>query len=207
VSEGCLNPLEAIAVRGFAILSSLVALELLAPLRRAYDRAFAEARPEDLRVRESIRLGGLVNYGSEFEAACLTRELLDLAVRVVGEAVQLRFLNARTLLPGAPAQDLHVDRWRPDLRLAGFIVPIDDFRADNGATRFVPGSHLRDERGAAEVLALAPAGSCIVYDGSVLHGYGANRSSTPRRSIQGGFIARSFRDDAEGAGKLSRPPA
>jgi ectoine hydroxylase-related dioxygenase (phytanoyl-CoA dioxygenase family) len=40
-------------------------------------------------------------------------------------------------------------------------------------------------------MAVAPAGSCILYDGNVWHGYTANRSRAARRSIQGGFIPRS----------------
>ena len=62
--------------------------------------------------------------------------------------------------------------------MVGFILMVDEFRTDNGATRFVPGSHVwptipddctqdtsADYEG--EVLACGPAGSVIVYNGSV----------------------------------------
>jgi ectoine hydroxylase-related dioxygenase (phytanoyl-CoA dioxygenase family) len=85
--------------------------------------------------------------------------------------------------------------------MLGFIVPIDAFGADNGATRFVPGSHalarppeafVADARAAHpdEVLALAPAGAFIVYDGAIWHGYTANRTTRVRRSLQGAFVLR-----------------
>ncbi len=81
--------------------------------------------------------------------------------------------------------------------MLGFIVMIDEFRDENGATRFLPGSHRSaiDASGqpqAAEHLlaACGPAGSVIVYNGSVLHGHGANMTDRPRRSIQGAYIRR-----------------
>lgn len=39
-------------------------------------------------------------------------------------------------------------------------------------------------------MACGPAGSMIVYDGSVWHGHSANRSGEPRRSIQGAYLRR-----------------
>ena len=85
--------------------------------------------------------------------------------------------------------------------MVGFIFMVDDFRSDNGATRFVPGSHRwptipgEDMKGLAsdhecEVIACGTAGSVVIYNGSVWHGHTANRSGEPRRSVQGAFIRR-----------------
>ena len=85
--------------------------------------------------------------------------------------------------------------------MVGFIMMVDEFRTDNGATRFVPGSHkwdampsdfLQDTSAdyAGQVLACGPAGSVIIYNGSVWHGHAANRAGEPRRSIQGSYIRR-----------------
>jgi ectoine hydroxylase-related dioxygenase (phytanoyl-CoA dioxygenase family) len=48
----------------------------------------------------------------------------------------------RTLRPSLPAQNLHVDFERDGRgwTMVGFIFMVDEFRNDNGATRFVPGS-------------------------------------------------------------------
>jgi len=81
---------------------------------------------------------------------------------------------------------------------------VDDFRPDNGATRFVPGSHRWTETPAQvladcaaphadEVITCGPAGSLILFDASTWHGYTANSSSSGRRSMQGTFIPRSGR--------------
>ncbi len=65
---------------------------------------------------------------------------------------------------------------------------LDDFTAENGATRVVPGSHLSgrqpNEKDDAEAVpACAPAGSAMFIDGRLWHGTGANRSEAPRRGV------------------------
>jgi ectoine hydroxylase-related dioxygenase (phytanoyl-CoA dioxygenase family) len=84
--------------------------------------------------------------------------------------------------------------------MLGFLFfMLDDFRPDNGATTFVSGSHRSPELDGIvdlqadheeQVLACGPAGSMIVYNGSVWYGHTANRSDRPRRSIQGAYIRR-----------------
>ena len=90
--------------------------------------------------------------------------------------------------PGAEAQIPHRDEdvWphfpRPhdELQIAS-LVALVDFRADNGATRVVPGSHrwprgrqpLDDEIVAAEL----PAGGAGIYLGSTIHFAGTNATT------------------------------
>ena len=96
---------------------------------------------------------------------------------------------------------MDVRRESPDWPLLGFILMIDEFRADNGATRFVPGAHrwsnnpedvIPDPRSSHDdqVFACGPRGSLIVFNGSTWHGHSENISSGPRRSLQGAFIPR-----------------
>jgi len=92
-------------------------------------------------------------------------------------------------------ESLHVDFEREDdgWPMVGFIIMVDEFRSDNGATRFVPGSHMKNPTADdGEVMVRGPAGSIIIYNGSVWHGWTANRSAKPRRSIQGAFIRREY---------------
>jgi ectoine hydroxylase-related dioxygenase (phytanoyl-CoA dioxygenase family) len=149
-------------------------------------------------------LSDLVNRGAEFDELHSLEPVLAACLDTIGPRFQLSSFLGRTVLPGAAAQRLHVDV-RPDQDawpLVGFIVMVDEFRSDNGATRFVPGSHRAETlTGAREgnhrpdderhVLACGDAGSVIVYFGSTWHGYSANRSTTPRRAIQGAYIPRS----------------
>jgi len=181
----------------------------------AYDRAFATADAADVRIGSSTRLTDFVNRGGEFDEIYLFPPLLAACCRVIGRPFKLSGTRARTLEPGAPAVGLHVDvEPRADgWPIVGFILMVDAFDADNGATRFVPGSHtnLRDPRELVsdpaaphrdQVLACGPAGSMIVFNGSVWHGQTANRSPRRRRSLQGHFIARDARSSVDHAARM-----
>src|SRR5438876_59855 len=78
------------------------------------------------------------------------------------------------------------------LQTDGFVVMLDAVTPENGATCFLPGSHGMDAPPASSSIAAAcgAAGSMIVFNGSVWHGHGPNRTDNPRRSIQGAYIRR-----------------
>jgi ectoine hydroxylase-related dioxygenase (phytanoyl-CoA dioxygenase family) len=190
--------------RGFCVLPSLVPAAQLSRIAAAYDRAFAAGQPPALRRATSggdVRLAGLVDRGAEFHELAALEPVLACCEAIIGTPLKLSSFLGRTVLPGARAQPLHVDIRRGDAGwpLVGFIVMVDEFRAGNGATRFVPGSHIveqddtvydgnsRPERDAE--LACGPPGSVIVYHGSTWHGYSSNDSPAPRRSIQGAYVA------------------
>jgi hypothetical protein len=190
---------------GFVVLPGPVVPGGPARLAEAYDRAVAEADPADVSIRSSTRVHDFVNRGPEFDGLYIYRPFLAACCRMIGRPFKLSTMLARTLEPGTPAQPLHVDvkRNADGWPLVGFIVMVDVFHAGNGATRFVPGSHRwpcepNESQVPAgtcdgEVLACGPAGSVILFNGSVWHGYTANRSTRRRRSIQGAFIPREAR--------------
>lgn len=97
--------------------------------------------------------------------------------------------------------------------MVGFILMIDGFEENNGATRFVPGSHAWPDLPAdrlsdlrcewqGQVLACGEPGSMIIFNGSVWHGHTANETSQPRRSIQGYFVRRRAHSSLNFAGRL-----
>jgi ectoine hydroxylase-related dioxygenase (phytanoyl-CoA dioxygenase family) len=189
---------------GFTVIPGPVPTDELGRLGAAYDAAITRAAPGDVKVGSSTtRVRDFVNRGPEFEALYLHPPVLKACCRIIDEPFRLSTMHARTLRPDAPAQDLHVDFERDShgWTMAGFIFMVDEFRNDNGATRFVPGSHLwpavpTDLLGdlkadyPGQVLACGPAGSMIVFNGSVWHGHTVNRSGQPRRSIQGAYVRR-----------------
>src|SRR5580765_5365848 len=177
--------------RGFIVLPGLVPPERMELLTDAYTAAMSSASGPDVRVGStSTRVSDFVNRGADFDALYIFPALLDACCRVIGRPFKLSSLQARTLRPHAPAQELHVDvqRESADWPLLGFILMIDEFRPDNGATRFVPGSHrwpgipegtisdLRAEH-AEQVLACGRAGSLVVFNGSAWHGHTENASN------------------------------
>ena len=153
-------------------------------MAEAYNRAILTADPEDVSVRSSTRVNDFVNRGPEFDQIYVYGPLLAACCRIIGRPFKLSTMHARTLEPGTPAQSLHVDvkRGANGWPFCSFIFMVDEFNSENGATRFVPGSHrLLEQRGdpidktpeSSEhgVLACGLAGSMIIFDGSVWHGH------------------------------------
>jgi hypothetical protein len=190
--------------RGFAILPHAVPRERVGRLIDAYDAAVAAAMKEDTKVGStSTRIEDFVNRGKEFDDLYLLPTLLNACCQVIGRPFKLSSFHARTLRPHSASGELHTDvrRNSVDWPLLSFIFMVDDFRPENGATRFVPGSHhwprvpqdtLSDLRADydGQVLACGPAGSLIIFNGSIWHDHSANRSGKPRCSLQGAFIPR-----------------
>lgn len=164
----------------------------------ASDRAMELAGPEEIRIGSScIRATGILKRVPCLASLLLHEPLLEAAEAIIGAPFKLSAFNTRKVKPGASAQLLHqdavpgADGWS----LVGFILMMDAFRPENGATRFVPGSQdlpvipeqqLREHPD--ERFACGPAGSMIIFHGSAWHGYGANRTSDWRRSVYGSFI-------------------
>ena len=198
---------EELSKRGFVVLPGLVAGTAVPQLQAAYDEAVTRAHPTDVGLgRTSTRVTDFVNRGPTFDAVYTWPAALEACCRVIGRPFRLSAMHARTLRPGASAQELHVDipRTSDAWPMLGLILMVDAFHAENGATRFVPGSHhwtelpehVLEDRFAphpGEVLACGEAGSTILFNASTWHGHTANMTSVPRRSLQATFIPRDGR--------------
>jgi hypothetical protein len=202
--------------RGFVVVRGPMPAAKMERVTSAYDEIVASANADDVRIGSTTtRVADLVNRGDEFDALYVFAPLLEACCRVIGRDFKLSSMQTRTLRPHTPAQELHVDvrRDSTDWPLVGFILMIDEFRTDNGATRFVPGTqHGSDapEKVMADpwadhddqVVASGPAGSLIIFNGSTWHGHSANTSDAPRRSVQGAFIPRDGRAATDFSGRM-----
>jgi ectoine hydroxylase-related dioxygenase (phytanoyl-CoA dioxygenase family) len=96
--------------------------------------------------------------------------------------------------PGEKAQVLHRDdsiypvpEPHPPL-VVNTMWPLDPFTTENGATRFIPGSHawppgrVPASDDLVETAVLSP-GSAMFYLGSLWHGGGANQTAAPRLGV------------------------
>ena len=141
------------------------------------------------------RLADLVNKGRAFDRVWSHPVLLAAARHVIGAPFRLSSLNARDALPGKGRQALHQDTradcGTPPVTGCNSIWMLDDFTADNGCTRLVPGSHrlgrpqdLLDDPSAPhpeQELMEGPAGSVAVFNSLTWHGGTLNRTRGAHR--------------------------
>jgi len=194
---------------GVIVMRSVLSETETLTMTSAYDRAVQGACADDISVGSTTtRVTDFVNRGAAFDKLYVNAMLLDACRLVIGDAFRLSSMHARTLHRHAVAQRLHVDQAadRDGFPLLGFIYMIDGFSNENGATRFIPGSQYDEHLDAARdiVDAVGPAGSLIVFNGSLWHGHGANRTKLPRRSLQGAFIRRRDQPATDFRGRMSR---
>lgn len=153
----------------------------------------------------SERLGDLVNKGVEFDLFYTHPKVLAAISWVLGTSFKLSSLNFRSALPGAGLQKLHAD-WpeaiqNRDFKVCNSIWLLDDFYQKNGATRVVPGTHLKNtlpqeemddpmDSHPDEIVIEAPAGSVVVFNSHTWHGGTTNQTAFPRRAIHSYFCQR-----------------
>jgi ectoine hydroxylase-related dioxygenase (phytanoyl-CoA dioxygenase family) len=138
------------------------------------------------------RVYGLFGKTRTLDAAATNPLVMGALDRVLGH-YQLSAPTGIEIGPGEKAQPLHPDDAiyplaRPhDEIVVNAMWPLCDFTADNGGTVLVPGSHLwGDELPTAETPRITveiPAGSLLLYRGSLWHGGGANRTDQPRLGV------------------------
>jgi len=201
---------------GFVVIPDMVPNAAIAEFQEAYDATMASGDGDDYKVASSTtRLNDFVNRGAAFDALYLYAPLLAASSLVIGAPFKLSSMLGRTLRPHTAAQDLHADLRRDSdaFPMVGFILMVDAFRPDNGATRFIPGSHLRMESPETclpdlrtslddEVLACGQAGAVTIFNASVWHGHTANLSDNARRSIQGYFVPRGARSGSNPGARM-----
>jgi ectoine hydroxylase-related dioxygenase (phytanoyl-CoA dioxygenase family) len=142
---------------------------------------------------ETQRVYSLVAKSRGFDRLILDPVVLDVTEHALGPNFLLTATLAIDLHPGQAAQDFHWDdifykipRPRPTVSIST-LWAIDDFNARNGATLIYPGSHRWGDQPPAElppvVTADMPAGSVLVYAGTLVHAGGANTSDGCRLGV------------------------
>ena len=146
--------------------------------------------------RNTKRLCGLAARCPAFTEVLTHPTLLAFADHFLLPNCGSYWLNTSQMMvvgPGEPAQFLHRDdaNWPhfpwPHYELTvSSMFALSDFTEENGATWVVPGSHRwPDERRQAQPYEIAraamPAGSALLYTGTVIHGAGQNASANEWR--------------------------
>jgi ectoine hydroxylase-related dioxygenase (phytanoyl-CoA dioxygenase family) len=209
---------------GYLVLEDFVTPDDLATLRgrihQLFDELGARAGFEFKQEPQTDRLANLVDYDEIFQRAVAMPKLLACVAQVLGPEFKLSSLNARSARPHTDwTQPLHCDTGAlPDARgnsVCNIIWMLDDFTPENGATRFVPGTH-RSHQLPQNVLADASArhpderlligrkGTVVVMNAHLWHGGTANHTDHPRLAMHS-FYCRRDQPQQQYQRRLLRP--
>jgi ectoine hydroxylase-related dioxygenase (phytanoyl-CoA dioxygenase family) len=180
---------------GYVIVSGLMTPDEVEVARADLTRVL-ETTPAGRNFFEGLatqRVYALFAKTRTFDRAAIHPLLLEVLDQVLGH-YQLSAPVGIRIGPGEQAQILHRDDAVYPLPqpcppvVVNTMWPLDEFTPENGATRFIPGSH-RWEPGRrpggddpAQAAAMSP-GDVMFYLGSLWHGGGANRTGLPRLGV------------------------
>jgi ectoine hydroxylase-related dioxygenase (phytanoyl-CoA dioxygenase family) len=186
---------------GYTIVEHAIEPDLVDRLRETIRRL---ERDLDVRPRNTaaeghatLRMYNLLAKDPVFQTMPVHPNVLPIAERLLDAGCLLSGMTAIDIGPGERPQPMHGD----DIVMARHLPPphapmmvtsmwaLTDFTADNGGTRFVPGSHRFAHTPESphapinvDVCALEmPAGSVMVFHGSLWHAGGANVTRDERR--------------------------
>ncbi|MHA7816950.1 MAG: phytanoyl-CoA dioxygenase family protein [Pseudohaliea sp.] len=196
---------------GFTIIEGFLDPAQLARVNACYDAWLGGHRGRNnFEGAHTERIYTLVARDRVFQDIVEDPRILALCDAVLEPNYLLTASQAIVIGPGETPQPWHTDdsfytipRPRPMVSLST-IVAVEDFSAGNGGTEVIPGSHRWSDAevagyyrqgdseedpalaGRLEALAqpvVMPAGSCLVFAGTLLHRGGANGSERTRRAF------------------------
>lgn len=193
---------ERLKTDGYTIIEDYMSSAQLATFREALAPHLGSYRGRNtFEGRTTERVYTIVGRGKVFEDTASDPRLLAILDRFLAPHYLLSANHAICIYPGEQAQSLHHDDTfypfphpRPSISMST-IGAIDAFTKENGGTVMYPGSHLWTmERRSALLQAYAmgrpdaeermfltmPAGALCIFQGTLIHGAGANTSTAPR---------------------------
>jgi ectoine hydroxylase-related dioxygenase (phytanoyl-CoA dioxygenase family) len=196
--------LERIARDGYTIVEDAIEPELVAALRDDLLRLERELgiRPaeNDFEGRSTWRIYNLLVHGALYERIPVHERVLPIVEGVLDDGCLISSLSSISIGPGETAQPIHADDQLIPLDkphraiICNTMWALTDFTEANGATRLVPGSHAAPDSptyggGYDTIPAEMPAGSVLVWHGSLWHGGGANLTADRRVGIAMNYCA------------------
>lgn len=193
--------------QGYAIVPAMVPPQLLARMSEGLYRVRDRIEDEIGRFRlERAKEVGVLRLMMRFDP--VFTELLELPIlltlvdELMGSTAILHLQNGLLLPPASePDADVFQYRFHQDFPryLNGYraslnvMIAIDAFTAENGATLVVPATHQREIAPLGEFCrrwarpVICAAGDAIVFDSTLWHAAGINRSSRDRLAINHQF--------------------
>ena len=148
----------------------------------------------------TLRVYNLLARGKVFEEVPVHERVLPIVESVLDRGCLVSSLSSIAILPGETAQPIHADDQliplpKPHVPIVcNSMWALTDFTEENGATRLVPGTHTSDRSPSfgeahATIAAEMKKGSVLVWNGSLWHGGGANRTSERRVGLAMNYCA------------------
>ncbi len=196
--------LAEIRAQGYSIIPDVLdadaCLGLLADLDRIERDLCVVPSNNSFEGRATWRIYNLLAHGPRFEAIPVHERVLPLVEAVLDAGCLVSSLSSIAIGPGEIAQPIHADDQlvpvaKPHVAtVCNTMWALTDFTEANGATRVIPGSHLWDhspEYGThyESLPAEMPAGSVLIWHGSLWHGGGANTTADRRVGIAMNYCA------------------
>ena len=177
-------------IYGFTVVPDVLDAGRVAAMKEALVRCEREAGTDHRHRGAARHVANLPTLDPVFFSCLDHPKVLPLLVHYLGDTLILGSLNARIVRPGDGDQGLHSDIGADLLNMASPVMMntvwmLDDFSAENGGTRVVPGSHRSGLQEPPEGFRVrhvhqsqAPAGSVLVFNGQCWHGGGARPGGT-----------------------------
>jgi len=191
--------LEVIRRDGACILADAMEPKLHAAVSKDLDPFILQTKfgKDDFSGTKTQRCGALIARSESCRELVMDKKILELTrtfLRPFSKNIQVNTTQAINIHPGEGEQLFHRDRfaWGKFLpkeieTQLSTIWALSDFTEENGATRLVPGSPSWDWKREAKpeeiCQAIMPAGSVLIFTGSVIHSGGKNYSQGQRLGV------------------------
>src|SRR3954453_14569510 len=193
-----------VAEQGYTIVEDAIEPELVDALNDSLDRLerFFDVRPSpnSFEGHKTLRLYNLLAFDDVWQRVPVHPSVLSVVDRVLDPGCLISSLSSIDILPSESVQPIHADDQLIPLpkphppTVCNSMWALTDFTGANGATRVIPGSHLRDHspdygKPYDSVAAEMPKGSVLIWHGSLWHGGGANDTGERRIGIAMNYCA------------------
>ncbi len=205
--------LDAFREHGHVVLPDVLDPEAVAHARSELVDAASKSEDQGYPTRmdaldpggKNIRIYNLIEYSPVFTELVSHPKVLPYVDELLAGDLMISNFTANIAQPGSGSMNAHCDQstvmpppWT-ELFAMNAIWCLDDTDEENGATRYLPGSHrftsfgeVPDDPKKDMVPFEAKAGSVILMDGRIWHTSGENRSANRERALLFAFYTRSF---------------
>jgi ectoine hydroxylase-related dioxygenase (phytanoyl-CoA dioxygenase family) len=188
---------------GFTVVEDAIAPDLVDALNAALLRLERQldAKPamNGFEGHKTVRIYNLLAYGAPFTDVPVHANVLPVVEEILDPGCLISSLSSIAIDPGEIAQPIHADDMviplaKPHIPIVcNSMWALTDFTEANGATRLVPGSHVKDNPVYGGTYDSVPGamkkGSVLIWDGSLWHGGGANKTDKRRTGIAMNYCA------------------